>query len=120
MSSRIGEGYYSDNYNRYSTRVPYVTHEYFWRLRYLIWFLGNHGQYMVAGQRATYEEGRNSNGADVVFLIERKSTCPADFHTHQVWTLMQSFLLALVKTYSMEVNSVTLSQKDKVQFIREY
>merc|ERR1712226_436892 len=45
---------------------------------------GNHGQYMVAGQRATYEEGRNSNGADVVFLIERKSTCPADFHTHQM------------------------------------
>ena len=82
--------------------------------------LGNHGQYMVAGQRATYEEGRNSNGADVVFLIERKSTCPADFHTHQVWTLMQSFLLALVKTYSMEVKSFTLSQKDKVQFIREY
>ena len=42
------------------------------------------GQYMVAGQRATFADSEADPLADFVFLIERKSTCPADFYKEQV------------------------------------
>jgi len=43
---------------------------------------GDQGQLMVAGEDATFTQGQSET--DVVFLIERKSTCPSNFYQEQV------------------------------------
>jgi len=47
---------------------------------------GQQGQLMVAGEEATFKQANNQQAAaaDVIFLIERKSTCSSDYYKDQV------------------------------------